>query len=343
MSVPYAAGALADADRKMLFRHLNASPALCLQRYEDVDHFRDSERHVRAESVPLRSGEFSIVRATLPLASSTLSLIRTFPRIVNGYELAGRLVAVLPMDDVVSARINGDEIGQSLLLIRGNPNCTVYEPEGQLVAILSVGPKAVDGRWLDFDSGYLLLHLPPPLLAHLKMLMQSMLETAAEAPDAMRGMRGRMEKALLATLSEAIWFGEIRRAGCAASAARYKTIVDRVDDLIHVDPAGDLSCERLAEAIGISVRTLETAAQFVCGSGVHQYSRLRRLWSVRQQLRTGPSGLTVKASALAYGFSHMGEFSATYQAVFGELPSHTLVKAQLGGSVTGRKVRCAPA
>ncbi len=326
----------------MLFRHLNTSAALDLERYRDIDHFHDSERYVRADSVPLRACDFSVLRATLAMPSTILSLVRTFPRIITGFELSGRLLIVLPMDGVTSARINGDEIGQSLLLLKGSPNCTIYEPEGRLVAILSIRPEALDGRWPDIASGHLLLRLPPPRLARLKMLVGSILETAAEAPDAMRDMLGRMEEALLAVFCEATWLSEIRRTGWAASATRYKAIVDRVDDIVYANPAGDLSCERIAEAIGISVRTLQTAAQSVCGSGVHQYSRLRRLWSVHRHLRTGPSGLTVKASALAYGFSHMGEFSAIYHAVFGELPSQTLASAKLGGGAPERGARCGP-
>jgi transcriptional regulator GlxA family with amidase domain len=62
------------------------------------------------------------------------------------------------------------------------------------------------------------------------------------------------------------------------------------------------------------VRTLQKAAFSVCGSGVYHYSRLRRLWSVRRQLRTGAPGLTVKASALAHGFWHQSEFSKAYRA-----------------------------
>ncbi len=326
----------------MLFRRLNASPALSLERYKDIDHFRDSERYVRAESVPLQAGDFSVLRATLALPSSTLSLVQTFPRIINGFELAGRLLIVMPMDGVTSARINGDGIGQSLLLLKGSPNCTIYEPEGRLVAILSIRQEALDGRWPDIGCGHLLLRLPPPRLARLKMLVGSILEAAAEAPNVMRDMLGRMEKALLGVFCESVWLAEIRRTGCAASAMRYKAIVDRVDDIVYADPTGNLSCERLAEAMGISVRTLQTAAQHVCGSSVHQYSRLRRLWSVRQQLRSGPSGLTIKASALAWGFSHMGEFSAIYQAAFGELPSHTLASAKLGGGAPKRERRRGP-
>jgi AraC family transcriptional regulator, ethanolamine operon transcriptional activator len=78
----------------------------------------------------------------------------------------------------------------------------------------------------------------------------------------------------------------------------------------------------------ISARTLQTAVHRVCGVATQSYVRLRRLWLVRKQLRTGAPALTVKASALAHGFLHLGEFSETYRRTFGELPSATLGNAR---------------
>jgi transcriptional regulator GlxA family with amidase domain len=61
---------------------------------------------------------------------------------------------------------------------------------------------------------------------------------------------------------------------------------------------------------------------------LHRYLRLRRLWLVRKQLLTGSQ--SVKASALAFGFWHMGDFSASYRVQFGETPSETLAKVRAG-------------
>ena len=97
----------------MLFRNLCASPALDLHRYASIDHFRESERYAQAESIPLTARDFSVMRASLALPSCRLSLVRTFPRIINGYELSGRLIVVIPMDEVSSTRVNGRAIGQS--------------------------------------------------------------------------------------------------------------------------------------------------------------------------------------------------------------------------------------
>jgi AraC family ethanolamine operon transcriptional activator len=310
----------------MLFRYLQTSPALSLERYVDIDHFRESERYVKAESLPLASGDFSVLRATLSFASCTLSLVRTFPRLIKGYDMSGRLVIVVPMNDISSARVNGREIGQSLLVLKGEANCTVYEPESRLVAILSIRSEMLDYTWQSFRNGHFLVRLPAPRLAQLQMLINEMLRFAARKPEAVRpnGVLETMRQALFAAFDEAMCFGELHDGDRRGSSNRYKMIVDRIDRLISFNPATDLKCDQLADKIGISVRTLQTATRQVCGSGTHQYGRLLRLWSVRRQLRTGAPGLTVKASALAHGFWHMGEFSSVYRQAFGESPSHTL-------------------
>ena len=133
---------------------------------------------------------------------------------------------------------------------------------------------------------------------------------------------------MLAGLEEALSLAQKCESSGSESLDRYKIIVDRVDELVGLAPI-DLSNEKLADAIGVSVRTLQKAAFSVCGSGVYHYSRLRRLWSVRRQLRTGAPGLTVRASALAHGFWHQSEFSNAYRAAFGELPSTTLEQARM--------------
>lgn len=314
----------------MLFRQLCASPALNLQHYADIDHFRESEQYARAESIPLGARNFSVMRATLSLPSCRLSLVRTFPRIITGYELSGRLLVVIPMNETSSTRVNGRAIGHSLILMRGNANCTVLEPEARLVSILSIDAAMLHQSWRDFDNGHLLFRLPAPELARLQALIGSMLQFAAREPAAMAAadVVERARDTLLAGLGEALCCAQRHESSGSESLDRYKVIVDRVDELVGLTPM-DLSNEKLADAIGVSVRTLQKAAFSVCGSGVYRYSRLRRLWSVRRQLRTGAPGLTVKASALAHGFWHQSEFSSAYRAAFGELPSTTLEQARM--------------
>jgi AraC family ethanolamine operon transcriptional activator len=313
----------------MLFQRLCPSPALDLQRYTDFDHFFESERYVRAESLPLTGREFSATRATLCLPSCRLSLVRTFPRIIKGYELSDRLLVVIPMDGVSSTRVNGRPIGQSLILMKGTASCTVFEPEARLVSILSIDAAMLRRDWLEFDNGHLLLRLPVAELSRLQALIVSLLEAAAKQPTEVMAadLSEKTQDRLVAGLDEALSCADRHEPSDNASLDRYKTIVDRVDEMVGLTPI-DLSNQRLADSIGVSVRTLQKAAFSICGSGAYHYSRLRRLWSVRHQLRTGAPGLTVKASALAHGFWHQSEFSNAYRTAFGELPSKTLEQAR---------------
>ncbi|MCP3463326.1 helix-turn-helix domain-containing protein [Bradyrhizobium sp. CCGUVB23] len=311
----------------MLFNTLSASSSLDLLRYVDIDHFRESERYASAESIPLMAGHFAVLRASLALPSCSLSLVRTFPRIINGYDLSGRLMIVVPMNEISSTRVNGKEVGQSLILLKGRANCTVYEPESRLVAILSIRPEALHDHWLRFDQGHVLLRLPDMKLAGVQMLVRGILETAANQPEAVRaqGLLEAMQATLFSCFDDAMSRGQVNRR-CART--RYKEIVDRVDRAMNTNWVTDLNCERLADEIGISVRTMHTAVHAVCGSSPHRYGQLKRLWAVRRQLRNGAPGLTVRASAFAHGFWHMGDFSRLYRETLGELPSQTLANAR---------------
>jgi AraC family transcriptional regulator, ethanolamine operon transcriptional activator len=314
----------------MLFKNLNPSPALSLLQYPDIDAFRDSERYAGAQSIPLAPGNFSVLRASVELPGCTLSLVRTFPRIINGYEMTGRLVLVIPMDNVLSARLNGRAIEQSIVVLKGRTRCTVHEPEGRLVTILSVKPGTLPREWLGLDNGFLLLRLNPERLEVLQHILLTLLVSAAHQPVALRlpSELRIVQASLLGSIDTALRDCQIVRDEEQSVAHRYKNIVNRVDELSLLAPHLNLDCEGLADEIGVSVRTLQTAVHSVCGLPTHRYVRLRRLWSVRRQLRTGSLALTVRASAAACGFSHMGEFSELYRNTFGELPSQTLEKAR---------------
>jgi AraC family transcriptional regulator, ethanolamine operon transcriptional activator len=314
----------------MLFQHLSATAALDCRHYGDLDRFRESERYARAESMPLLGQSFSVMRADMALPYGKLSLVRTFPRIITGYDLCGQLIVVIPMDGVSSTRLNGRSIGQSLILMKGKANCTVLEPEGRLVAIISLNQSAARRRWPEVTDGYLLLSMPVSELARLQRQIAHILRLAAARGDLLGSDMARQlsEDALLAQLDDAIVAARNEAANSNQILDRYKAIIDRVDEMVMQHPM-NLSNSKVADAVGVSVRTLQTASFSICGSGVFHYTRLKRLWSVRRQLSTGAPGLTVKASAHAHGFWHQSEFSNAYLAVFGELPSLTLADARM--------------
>ncbi len=313
----------------MLFNNLRASTALSLEGYSDVDDFRQSERYAHAESMPLSVKEFCVLRASFRLPSCNLSLVRTFPRIINGYDFSGKLLVVVPMNDVSSTRLNGKAVGQSLIIIKGRTNCTVCEPEGRLVAILAIPSEMLARKWSEFDDGHLLLRLPSAKLSGLQNFLRSTLELAASQPEtvAAADFLSTLEDNLFLAFDEAMGAGEFHDCSDPAPLPRYKTLIDRVDQLLQFNPM-EAANDSLADEIGVSVRTLQTASRSIFGLPLHRYSRLRRLWSLRRQLRTGSPCLTVKASALAHGFSHLSQLTDSYYKAFGELPSFTLAHAK---------------
>jgi AraC family ethanolamine operon transcriptional activator len=313
-------------DRLMSFHGLKPSSALELKAY-DIDHFGETERYAGACSVPLSPGARAIMRARLSLPSLTLSVVKTFPRIIRGYQLMNAAAVVLPMDGVTSARINGQSMGHSIVMLRGGSDCLVYEPEGRLVAVAYFTPPPRE-PWSQLGDGYHLVNPASDLLASLQHLVSVTLEIAAHDPDFLTEPASvtAVEQSLLSTMEAALRTGAKDRA-VSSTMESYRRIVADMEKLIQQDLTVWLKAPELAAQIGVSVRTLQSATQAICGMSPHRYSRILRLWSVRKQLRIGAGRRSVKACAIAHGFWHLGEFAASYRAAFGELPSETLQRA----------------
>jgi len=313
------------AEHLLSFQDLKPSSALELQSY-DIDHFGDSERYAGASSMPLSSGSTAIMRARLSLPNVSLSLVQTFPRIIRGYELAHAAAVVVPMDHVTSTRINGQSIGSSIVVLKGTSDCLVHEPVGRLIGVIYFTPPASE-LWSRLD-GYHLLSPVSDMLAALRGQISTTLETAANDPDFLNepASRAAVEQSLLGVMDAAVATSVDSRS-THATTSTYLRIVAEMESLIRHDLTIWHKTPEMAERVGVSVRTLQSATQAICGMSPHRYSRVLRLWSVRRQLRTGPARRSVKACAIAHGFWHLSEFAASYRAAFGELPSETLYRS----------------
>jgi AraC family ethanolamine operon transcriptional activator len=108
--------------------------------------------------------------------------------------------------------------------------------------------------------------------------------------------------------------------------ARRRRLVMRTEEYViaHIDES--IRLKKLCRDVGASARTLEYAFKGVYGKGVMDSLRTFRLNEVRKKLlRSGHDvSTTVTSAAMDWGFWHLGEFSAAYKRLFGELPSQTL-------------------
>lgn len=83
-----------------------------------------------------------------------------------------------------------------------------------------------------------------------------------------------------------------------------------------------LSLEDLARAAGVSPRTLHMHCKRRFGVGPMVWLRQVRLEAARRMLE-GDADCLVTDAAMAFGFGHLGRFSAYYRERFGELPRQT--------------------
>ncbi|HEX9188265.1 MAG TPA: helix-turn-helix transcriptional regulator [Vicinamibacteria bacterium] len=88
------------------------------------------------------------------------------------------------------------------------------------------------------------------------------------------------------------------------------------------------SVGRLAQALGLSARTLHRVVRRELGVSPMRLLRQTRLAQARSALAAPRPGTTVTTVALDSGFNHLGRFAQQYARHFGESPSETLRRAR---------------
>ena len=138
--------------------------------------------------------------------------------------------------------------------------------------------------------------------------------------EAHRSWSARLTDQVIAALAElgAVALGP---APDHRSADRH---VRRARDFMAAHFADIVTLSEVAEACGVSVRTLEAAFREVWCQTPHQALVELRLQAARRALVAAGDGASVTEIALACGFGHLGRFSVGYRARFAESPSEAL-------------------
>lgn len=102
-------------------------------------------------------------------------------------------------------------------------------------------------------------------------------------------------------------------------------LVRECRELLERHAFEELTVPDIAECLGVSVRTLQTALRAETGATPSELLRSIRLDRARELLlEASPREQSVTAIAELCGFTHQGRFSALYLKAFGELPSESL-------------------
>lgn len=116
----------------------------------------------------------------------------------------------------------------------------------------------------------------------------------------------------------------------ARTASPATSDIRQAEEFIVANLDQPLRMARIADEVGVSLRSLQKAFRQQRGQTLTQFLRSARLDLARKRLLAGLPSTTVSNVALACGFAHFGKFAAYYRARFGETPSATLAKG-LGG------------
>ncbi|WAM17308.1 AraC family transcriptional regulator [Rhodococcus sp. JS3073] len=87
----------------------------------------------------------------------------------------------------------------------------------------------------------------------------------------------------------------------------------------------------IADAVGVSVRTLSGSFRKYLDTTPAEYVREQRLQGIREELLTASPGATVASIAGAWGYVNLGLFAAAYRRRFGENPSQTRAFGPVSG------------
>lgn len=111
----------------------------------------------------------------------------------------------------------------------------------------------------------------------------------------------------------------------SADEARCSSLTTAFAHLLQVHSGEDLGVGDLAEALGVSIRTLQAALAADLGSTPSQLLREARLRRAHELLLAADARTeSVAAIAQDCGFGHLGRFSQSYRQHFGFSPSQTL-------------------
>jgi len=311
----------------MPVHRLTPSRILRIERFADFDEFRANDLLGLGISTPLRPRDVSLSRAILPLQDGIFVLQRAFARRFEADVGADRGIGLtVPFE--FNAITNGREIDSSMVnVVRGRAAVESIAYGSNAYLMMRFNSDMRHRGWADYDSGLSFFRSHDAALARMRATIMNMfwLASSRDDPGEFEALARPIQETLLACLDETL----VPADGLAArrgSFDKHRKLISHLDEVVALFGNKPLYSDDLSSALGVSVRTLQTAAHAVHGMSLHHYLRLKRLWSARMQLMIGRPGLSVKAAALGNGFWHLGDFSRSYRITFGETPSETLAR-----------------
>ena len=209
-----------------------------------------------------------------------------------------------------------------------------YTPEGYSNATLTV--PAADfhqalGKWFPEIPDRVLqcgagMRIGPLEQARLRMILSAVMDGISDpgGPFLNSTARREVERTLLETFLRALRAGDFMPPPKHRVAGKLRHL-RQARDFIRASSHEPIQLEDVSKALGMSPRGVEALFRSSMGIGPNAFIRHQRLHGVRRALlEAQPEPGVVKELALQWGFWHLGHFSGSYRALFGESPTATL-------------------
>jgi AraC-like DNA-binding protein len=218
--------------------------------------------------------------------------------------------------------------GQTSLVLEPGARLDLYLPEQCLALVLAIRADPAHAPASVSAADGQLRALSEPHAAFLKSCMESLeaLPTPATPGRIDRGTHRRLRD-LLESAAPALILETAARPHAKAARSQRHLAVTRACAYIDAHLREPMALADLCTAAGVCTRTLEYGFRDFYELGPMAYVRNLRLCRVRSELQhplraTG----SVSSAARRWSFTHMGQFSCDYRALFGEVPSSTLTR-----------------
>jgi AraC family ethanolamine operon transcriptional activator len=297
-------------------------------RFSDIDHFRSAVRALNVDFTPL-ARKISAEQIILNLRGCDLNVTQSFPRIIDGQLLPDCTAIGFTMDDGIPIRFNGVDRDRSVVVIGSDGAAyTAVERVPRRYASIVFTPAIQDRGWPQATTNFNMFETSPTAQNRLRELVVQILAAVPEldASVDVEDTAAAIKESLLGCIDGVFADVVPTKWASQANSTRQFRIFQDVRAVLAGSIGKPVYSEELARQVGISVRSMHDAILRYRGMSLHRYLRLRRLWLVRKQLLAGAE--SVKATALAFGFWHLGDFSGSYRLQFGETPSQTLAASR---------------
>jgi AraC-like DNA-binding protein len=188
-------------------------------------------------------------------------------------------------------------------------------------------PDSPDARILMESAGDVWLERNDFFAKRLREYLQWLSRDSTKSMGFLRRVTTRelVKRALLPLLADALGGRHGTTAERSPSLNRRVAAVRVCETYMREHLDKTVTLEDLSEVSGLRLRSLINAFQAVTGCSPMAYFKRERLSGVRQTLQRPQATRTrVIDVATAWGFWHMGHFTADYREMFGESPSETL-------------------